>query len=472
MAANSGSSSDRLVFRIPVVRALRLPLVILPKPNSPLSSTILLAYGFAGVIILGTILLVLPVSSKSGSITPVIDALFTATSAVCVTGLVVHDTFTYWSTFGQAVLLALFQLGGLGFIAGTTLLILAIGGKFGLKEKLIISESIGIDRLGGVLGVVVQIAFFSLILEAIGAVIFYFRWASLGDPSLSLFTSIFHSASAFNNCGMDIFNVSSSLSFFWNDPVTLLTTAVLVIFGGIGYVVVVDIIRQRQFGRLSLDTKVVLVATGILLALGTLFYLIAEFSGPQTLGPMPLPQKLLVAFYQSVTPRTAGFSVVDIGHMKEITLFFTMLLMSVGGAAGSAAGGMKVNTFGVLGLTALNTIKGEESIGAFGRHLTKETIHRAMTLFTLFIGMICLVTLALSITETFPLDKILFESISALCTVGLSTGITPYLSVTGKMIIIGAMFVGRLGPLTLMALMARRRQSVNLEYPHETIRLG
>ncbi len=461
-----------MVFRLPGAKTLRLPLAIVPKPINPLSSTLLLAYIFAGFIIMGTILLVFPISSNFGEFTPFLDALFTATSAVCTTGLVVYDTMDYWSTFGQAVLLALFQIGGAGYIAGTTLLILAITGKFGLKEKLIISESIGIDRLGGVFGVIVQVLLISFLFEAIGAIIFYFNWASGDNQSLSLWTAVFHAASSFNNCGMDLFGHSTSLSGFINDPVTLLTTAVLVVFGGIGYVVLIDIMRRRRFSKLSLDSKIVLVVTGVLLAIGTVFIFSVEYASPGTLGLLSMPQKWLVAFIQAVIPRTAGFSVVDTSHLKEITLFFTMCLMIIGGSAGSTAGGLKVNAAGVIFLTAYNTLRGNENVSAFGRQITREIIYRALTLLVVYLGMISLVCLALSITESFPIDEILFESISAMGTVGLSTGITPDLSTAGRIIVTFTMFTGRLGPLTLMAILAHRRNVAVLEYPHETIRMG
>jgi trk system potassium uptake protein len=463
---------DRLVFRLPGVSAFRLPLAIVPKPTNPLSSTILLAYTFAGLVILGAILLILPVSSNSGQSTSFLDALFTATSAVCTTGLVLHDTLDYWSTFGQAVLLVLFQIGGAGYIAGTTLLILAIGGKFGLTEKLIISESLGIDRLGGVLGVVVQVLLFSLFLEAIGVVIFYFHWAAGGNPSLSLWTAVFHAASSFNNCGMDLFGHNASLSGFASDPITLLTTCVLVVFGGISYVVIIDIIRRRRFSKMSLDSKVVLVATLVLLVISTVFIFVIEYASPQTLGPLSLPQKWLVAFTQAVVPRTAGFSIINVGQLKEITLFFTIFLMFIGGSAGSTAGGLKVNAAGVIFLTVINTLRGNENVSAFGRQITREIIQRAVTLFTVYLGMVSLVCLALSLTESFPVDKILFESVSAMGTVGLSTGITPDLSTTGRIIITITMFIGRLGPLTLMAVLAHRQHAAIVEYPHETVRLG
>lgn len=462
---------DKLVFRVPGIRALRIPFAI-PKPNNPLSTTLFLVYGFAGLIALGAILLILPVSSSSGHFTPPLDALFTATSAVCVTGLVVVDTGTYWSTFGQGVLLALFQIGGLGFITGATLLLLAIGGKFGLKERLVISESMGLDRLGGVLGVVAKVAIFSLTVEGIGAAIFYFRWLAAGDTETSLWTAVFHAVSAFNNCGMDIFGNFKSLSAYQGDAIILLSTAFLVILGGISYVVVADLFRNRGFIKLSLDSKIVLVATLSLLILGTLFYLAAEYSEPLTLGQLSFPEKILVAFFQSVTPRTAGFTAVDVGSIRQVTLFFTMVLMFIGGAAGSTAGGVKVNTLGVLAVTVRSLVRGRGNIEVFGRQLTKDNVFRAVTLSFFYLGSVGIVALALSITETFPFDNILFETFSALGTVGLTTGITPDLSIAGRLIIIIAMFAGRLGPIALMATLVRREQPADMDYPRETIRLG
>ncbi len=462
---------DKLVFRMPRVRALRL-LLSIPRPNNPFSSTLLLAYGFAALIILGTLLLILPVSSTSGHFTSPVDALFTATSAVCVAGLVVVDSGTYWSTFGQAVLLGLIQIGGLGFIAGATLLLLAIGGRFGLKERLVITDSMGLDQLSGILGVVAKVTIFSLIMEAIGAVIFYFHWLSIGDPTTSLWTAVFHAVSAFNNSGMDIFGNFRSLSIYQGDAVVLLITALLIIFGGIGYFVFADLVRNRSFVKLSLDSKIVLVATFSLLVLGTLFYLVAEFSGSATLGLLPFPQKMLGAFFQSVTTRTAGFATFSAGGLSQISLFFTIFLMCIGGAAGSTAGGVKVNTLGVLAITVLSLIRGKDNIEAFGRQLTKQTVYRALTLLLLYLGIASIIVVALSITEVFPIDNILFETFSALGTVGLTTGITPDLSMSGRFIIIAAMFIGRLGPLSLMVFLNQRRPSADLEYPHETMRLG
>jgi trk system potassium uptake protein TrkH len=471
MIEKSEPKISQLKFRMPGVRALRL-IFRIPRPSNPLSSTILLAYSFAALIILGALLLIFPVSSQSGEFTNPIDALFTATSAVCVTGLVVVDTGTYWSGFGQGVLLVLFQIGGLGFIMGATLLLLAIGGRFGLKERLVITETVGTDRIGGALGIVTKIAVFALLTEAIGAAILYLYWVPTGDTKAPLWTAVFHAVSAFNNCGMDIFGNFESLSAYEGDAVVLLVTALLIIIGGIGYVVFTDTISKRSFVKLVFESKIVLVTSGALLALGLLFYLIAEFSSPDTLGPLSFIKKVLGAFFLSVSTRTAGFATFDCGELSQVSLFFTMFLMCIGGAAGSTAGGAKVNTLGVIAITILSVIRGKDNIEAFGRQLPRQTIYRALTLLLLYLITAGIIVTILSITEEFPIESIFFETFSAMSTVGLSTGITPDLSTAGRIIIVIAMFIGRLGPLALMALLVHRKQPTTLEYPYESIRLG
>lgn len=471
MIEKNSSKVGQLVFRLPRVRGLRLVFKI-PRPNTPLSSTILLAYGFAVLILLGTLLLILPVSSVSGDFTHPVDAFFTATSAVCVTGLVVVDTGTHWSGFGQGVLLVLFQIGGLGFIIGATIVLFAIGGRFGLKERMVITESMGIDRLGGALGIVTKVTVFVLLTEAIGAVILYLYWASTGDVEAPLWMAVFHAVSAFNNCGMDIFGNFSSLSAYQGNALIMLVTALLIILGSTGYVVFMDVIGKRKFVKLSFESKIVLVTIGSLLVLGILFYLIAEFSNRDTLGSVPFFQKILGAFFLSVSTRTAGFSSFDIGGLSQLSLFFTMFLMCIGGAAGSTAGGVKVNTLGVIGITVLSIIRGKDNSEAFGRQLNRQTIYRAVTLLLLYLVTVGIIVTILFITEDFPIENILFETFSAMSTVGLSTGITPDLSMAGRIIIILTMFVGRLGPLALMALLVHRKQPTTLEYPYESIRLG
>jgi trk system potassium uptake protein TrkH len=444
----------------------------MPKPTNPLSATLFLAYGFAGLIILGAGLLMLPVSSSSGQFTSPLTAFFSSASAVCITGMAVVDTGIYWSTFGQAVLLALFQVGGFGFIAAATMLLFTLSRKFGLKEKLAITEAMGTDRLGGSLGVVIKLAIFSVIVEGAGIIIFYYRWSAVSGAETSLWTAVFHSVSAFNNCGLDILGNFKSLADFQSDPVTLLTTAAMIIIGSTGYIIIADIFRSRRFVRLTLESKLFLITTGVLLVLGTLLYLIAESSNPQTLGPLSFPDKIAGAFFQAVVPRTAGFSSVDIGSLMPITLLCTMILMFIGGAAGSIAGGVKVNTFAILCLNMWSLIKGRTNVEAFGRQIDQHIVYRAMALFMAFLGLTVLITLALSITEDFSLIQVMFEAVAALSTAGLTTGITPYLSTAGQIIIILTMFLGRLGPLAFIALIAHRQQSEDIEYPHEAIRLG
>ena len=318
-----------------------------------------------------------------------------------------------------------------------------------------------------------RMAIFTLLVEGVGAIILCIRFLTIGVPvETAIWKAVFHSVSAFNNCGMDIFGKFRSLIDYQGDPTVLLTTAVLIILGGIGYVVVDNILVSRSFKRLSTDSKIVLVTTLSLLALGTIFILLAESSNPATLGTLPFPQRLLVAFFQSVTPRTAGFSAIDVGKMIVPSLFFTMFLMFVGGASGSTAGGIKVNTFGMLISAALSSIKGKEHPGAFGREFTAQNTYRALALIVLYLGLVAVVVLVLSITEKFGFVNLLFETFSALGTVGLSTGITPELSVAGRLIITAAMFIGRLGPLIFISVLTERQRPTEYRYPKDVIRIG
>jgi trk system potassium uptake protein TrkH len=437
------------------------------------SSPIALIYGFAAIIAVGTILLILPISSKTGQITSPIDALFTATSAVCVTGLVVVDTGTYWSSFGQVVVLILFQIGGFGFMTSATVLFLTMGRRIGLRERLLIGESMGMTRPGGMVKIVKRAAMFTLIMEGMGVIILFVRFLTLGTPAgTALWRAIFHAVSAFNDAGFDIMGGFRSLLDYQRDATVLLTIAVLVILGGIGYLVVDDILASRSFKRLSTDSKIVLLTTLSLLTAGTIFILLAEFSNATTLGMLPFPQKLLVSFFQSVTPRTAGFTAIDIGRLMGTSLFFTMFLMFAGGASGSTAGGVKVNTLGVLISAALSAIRGNEHPGAFGREFIPRNVYRALALVMFYLGLVAVVVLALSITEKFGFVNLLFETFSALGTVGLTTGITPELSVAGRLIITAAMFAGRLGPLTFVSVLTERQQPIKYRYPKDIIRIG
>ncbi|MDD5037736.1 MAG: TrkH family potassium uptake protein [Dehalococcoidales bacterium] len=464
---------DDKPFHSSMLRPWRVPLPVISSPKAGGSSWSTLIYGFAGIIAVGTILLMLPISSKTGQITSPINALFTATSAVCVTGLVVVDTGTYWSSFGQVVVLILFQIGGFGFMTSATVLFLIMGRRIGLRERLLIGESVGMARPGGVVRIVKRMAIFTLMMEGIGAIILFLRFLTEGTPAgLASWKAVFHAISAFNNAGFEIFGNFRSLLDYQRDPAVLLTIAALFIIGGIGYIVVDDMLARRSFNRLSTDSKIVLVTSLSLLISGTIFILFAEFSNPATLGVLSFPQKLLVSFFQSATPRTAGFTAIDMGKLIVPSLFYTMFLMFVGGAAGSTAGGVKVNTFGVLMSTVWSSVRGREHTEAFGREFTAVNVFRALALVVLYLGLVAIVVLALSITEKFEFVNLLFETFSALSTVGLTTGITPELSVAGRLIITATMFVGRLGHLTFVSFLTERQRPAKYRYPKDIVRIG
>jgi len=471
MNEQTNPTTDSLKFRRPGIPTTRISLK-LPKARTPLSSAIYLISGFFILSVLGMILLMLPFSSSSGDFTNPVTAWFSAVSAVCVTGLVVVDTGTYWSVFGQGVLFALFEIGGLAFIAGATLLIMAIGRGLGLREKVFITESMGTDQMTGILGVVAKVTTFAIICQAIGVIIIYLYWQNAGYTDYTLWTAVFHSASAFNNCGMDIYGNFQSLSMFSNDATILLVTAILALLGSTGYIVFADFMKQCSFRKLTLDSKIVLITSLVLLVAGTLIYLIIEFDNPGTFGVLSVPDKLMAAFFQSVVPRTTGMSVIDVNNYRGFSLFFSMILMLIGGAAGSAAGGIKVNTVGVLFIAAINSLKGKGNLDAFERQIDKNTIYRAITLIAFFAFAAVVIVFLLSISENFAFDRILFEVSSALGTVGLSTGITPELTTFGRIVIIFTMFIGRLAPITLMAVLAHRKQIDDIDYPYESIRLG
>ncbi len=414
----------------------------------------------------------LPVSNETGEFTPVTIALFTSTSAVCVTGLVVVDTATYWSSFGQGVIFGLFQIGGFGFMTSATLFLLAFGRRIGLRERIMISESLSLQRLGGVVQLVRKMALFTITVEVLGTLIFFLRFWPEYPPLVALWRAAFHSVSAFNNAGFDIFGDFSSLTGFQTDPIMLLTTALLIILGSISFVVVANVVEQRRFNRFTLDTKIVLVTSLILLLSGTIAILAAEFANPNTLGTLSYPDRVLNAFFQSVTTRSAGFSSVEIGAMADYSLFVLIILMFIGGAAGSTAGGIKVNSFGLLAATVWSSIRGRQYAGAFDREFRIDQIQRALAVLMFALGMLAVVVLIMSATQNGLFIRVLFESVSAFGINGLSTGITPDLTQAGRIIAVVAMLAGRLGPLTLALLLVQRQQTARYRWPEEQVRIG
>jgi trk system potassium uptake protein TrkH len=447
----------------------------LRRPPSPAASLLIL---FAILISVGTLLLMLPMATVTGESTTFLDALFTATSAACVTGLVVVDTATHWSGFGQVVIAALIQAGGFGIMAGSTLLLMIfLGRRTTLRDRIVVQESLGGLQLGSVTRLLKRIAIFTLVTEAVGAVILTISFTSgpeagpPGDP-LGIWWGIFHSISAFNNAGFDLTGGFRSLSPFIDDWVVLLTMGVLLTLGGIGFAIVGDVIDKRRWSRLALETKLVLVTTVALLVGGTVLIGFAEWANPLTLGALPPEQRVLNALFESTTLRTAGFTALETSAFFEATLFVVMALMFIGGASGSTAGGIKVNTFAVLAIAIVSTVRGQPSAMAFGRRIQHAIVYRALAVALLAIAWVFVIGLALSLTSNATFVQTLFEAVSAFGTVGASTGITPELDDPALVILAIAMFVGRLGPLTLVLALTARARPIPYRPAVESVRIG
>jgi trk system potassium uptake protein TrkH len=428
--------------------------------------------GFAAFIGVGAVLLMLPLSSAEDHWTSVIDALFTATSAVCVTGLVVVDTGTYWSRFGQVVILLLIQLGGLGFMTSSTLLLLLLRREATLRERILMREALGGVGIGSVAFLARKILIFTLVAEVAGSIVLSISFLRDNDPLKAVWWGVFHSVSAFNNAGFDLVGGFRSLVPFNQRPEVLLTIAALLIMGGISYTAVEDVAKRRRFVRLALDTKLVLVTSAVLIVLGTAAILFAERANPATLGDMPFGQRLMNAFFMGVTPRTAGFNSVDTGAMTENGLFVIGALMFVGGAAGSTAGGIKVQTFSLLFFAIVAAVRGGMDVEAYGRRVPNSIVLRAIAVALLSLAVVLTVAMGLTVTEGPRFGYLLFETISAVGTVGLSVGVTPDLTVVGRVILTLAMFAGRLGPLTLVLALASRERPLGIRWPEEGVKIG
>jgi trk system potassium uptake protein TrkH len=443
-----------------------------PPPPAPL----VLIYGFLAMIVIGTVVLVLPISHAAGQWTPVLDALFTATSAVCVTGLVVVDTGTHWSGFGQVVIMLLIQAGGFGFMASSTLLLLfVVRGRTRLRDRVLVQETMGTEQLGNVTDLVKRVAIFTLLAEGLGALVL--AWGFLGNgqpPSTALWFGAFHAISGFNNSGFDLMGSvgQSSLRGLQTDYVVLGTLGLLITLGGLGYAIVEDVLRARRWRRFALETKVVVLTSIALVAAGAATIGILEWDNPQTLGSLAPDQRVLNAIFESVTLRTAGFSALDTRALLEPTIFVVMALMFIGGASGSTAGGIKVNTFSLLLIAIVSTARGLPSAEAFGRRIQHVVVYRALAVALLSIAFLFLISLVLEVISHEGFVDVLFEAVSGLATVGASRGITPNLSDPAHVVLIIAMFAGRLGPLTLVLGLTARRHAVAYRHAVESIRIG
>ncbi len=446
-----------------------------PQQKQPLNSGKLLALGFAAVILIGTLLLSLPVSSAQDTRLPVFDALFTATSAVCVTGLSVINVSASLSRFGQVVLMCLIQVGGLGFMAFSTLLFMAVGKRISLKNRLLIRESLNTDQLSGLLSMVKWVFGVTLCIELIGAALLSIRFIPRYGAGEGIFLSIFHSVSAFCNAGFDILGPDSMISLN-HDPLILFPLMLLITCGGIGFALMADVLKNRRFSRLSVHTRLVLVVSGILTVSGALFILLLEWNNPATLGGMDsLWQKLMNALFQSVTLRTAGFAAVDQAALRPATKLLSSVYMFIGAAPASTGGGVKLTTFVALLMLAGSIVRGREQAVLFRHTISRKLMERAACVFLIAMGVVILDIFLLSVAEPAQdFVSVMYEAVSAFATVGLSCNMTASLSVFGRLLIIVTMFIGRVGPLTL-ALAISRRQSASrdkLRYPEADIMIG
>ena len=454
-----------------------------PKRSRFITPVNLPLLSFALLIIIGTILLMLPAAANGPRLAPV-DALFTATSATCVTGLVVVDTGSRLSLFGQWVVLVLIQCGGLGIMTFSTVLIMLMTGRFSFIQRSVIQDTFTHRPDTRLPSLVLHVVIFTLVLEAAGAALLFLRFSGMYHPGRALYFAVFHAISAFCNAGFGLY--SQSLMDFSGDPLVSLTMALLIICGGIGFLVMLELKRvlfrshkARRARRLSVHSKLVLTLTALLLTVGTLGFLLYEWNN--SMAGLSLPAKVMAAFFQSVTARTAGFNTLNFGKMANVTLLFTILLMFIGAASGSTGGGIKVNTLGVLFALSRSRLRGEETTSIFRRTLTAETVGRAISVFVVAVIVIYAATMALTVSElgtTIHAEsrglflELLFEVVSAFATVGLSVGVTSKLSTLGKLILVVVMFVGRLGPLSIAVALSGREPRSTIQYAEENVMIG
>lgn len=423
-------------------------------------------------ILIGGLLLSLPFASADGQGTSLLDALFTATSATCVTGLVVVDTGTHYSIAGQIIILLLIQTGGLGFMTMTTLFALVIRKRITFRERLILQEAMNQHSIEGIVRLIRKVIIYSLSIELTGALLYAIRFSADMPLGRAAYFGLFHGVSMFNNAGFDLFGEYRSLTGYVSDPIVNVLTMLLIVLGGLGFVVLSDLIHCRSFRKFSLHSKVVLTMTGILILAGALVIFIFEFTNPKTLGPLGSGGKVLAAFFQSITTRTAGANTVDIGSLRQATVFFMIILMFIGASPGSTGGGIKTTTFMTLIGAALAMIRGREDIVLFRYRLQRERIFKALTLTILALGLVISVTMILSATEDRDFLRILFETTSAFGTVGLSTGITATLTPFGKIMICLTMFAGRLGPITLAYALGPKAEKELYRHPEGKMIIG
>ncbi|KQX64898.1 TrkH family potassium uptake protein [Paenibacillus sp. Root444D2] len=435
-----------------------------------------MAIGFLVIILIGAVLLWLPISYIGVGRLSFIDALFMATSATCVTGLSVINAGAHLSAFGEIVLILLVQIGGLGFMTMSTLIALVLRRRISFQERLILQEAMNHHSTEGIVRLIRKVLIYALYIELAGALLFALRWSFEMPIGQALYFGIFHSISIFNNAGFDLFggipNRLGSLMHYVEDPYINIVSMLLIILGGIGFIVISDLLTFPKNRKLTLHSKVVLTASAALIVVGTLVVFVFEFTNSLTLQPLSTVGKTLSAMLQSVSSRSAGVNTVDIASMRQATQFFIIIMMFIGAAPGSSGGGIKVTTFVILVGAVYAMVRGREEIVLFHRRISKDRIYKAITFTLLSFILIVLSTMILSITENFHFLGILFEVTSAYATAGMSVGLTSQLSGFGKVFIIILMFVGRLGPVTLAYTLSPLPKKEPYRYPEGKITIG
>jgi trk system potassium uptake protein len=431
----------------------------------------ILVIGFGSLILLGTLLFMLPIATyEEGRGLSFIDALFEATSAVCVTGLAVVDTGTTFTLFGEIVLLCLIQIGGWGFMTTGIFMFIILGKKIGLKERLLLQDSLNVFSLAGVVNLVKRIILITFIVELFGAITLAIRWSFEMPIGKAIYYGIFHSISAFNNAGFGL--EPDNLSKWVGDPTVNIMVTLLFITGGIGFTVILDVFHKRSIRKLSLHSKVALLMSLILIIVGPLIILISEYRNPATIGNLPFGDKLWASYFQGVVTRTAGFNTIDIGAMNLSSLVFMMALMFIGASSGSTGGGIKVTTFAIIIFAFWTVVTNRNDVNIFKRRLSWELVNKSLSIVVAALFFIFLIFFLLTFTENADMSKILFETISAFATVGLSANFTPDLSPFGRILITIMMFIGRLGPLTMAFALLNTKKEAKVRYAEEKILIG
>lgn len=440
---------------------------IMKKHLSPFQ---IIIFGFAAVIILGSLMLMLPVSTKDGNGATFLDSIFTATSAVCVTGLVVHDTATYWSSFGQGIILFLIQIGGMGVVTVSVAMAKIAGKKIGLAQRRTMQEAVSAPHVGGIIKFTDFIVKSTVAVELIGALLLSPVFCKEFGFFKGIWYSLFHSVSAFCNAGFDLMGVKeqySSLTSFVSNPIVNFVIMALIVTGGLGFLTWKDVKDHKwHFKKYRLQTKIVLTVTSVLIILPAIYFFFFEYSG------LTLGKRILASLFQAVTPRTAGFNSTDLTELSENGQFLTILLMITGGSPGSTAGGMKTTTLAVLFASAFAVFKRSENTQFFGRRIDIDTVRYALTILLMYLTLFISGGFIISAIEDLPLLTCLFETASAIGTVGLTLGITPSLCIVSKIVLILLMFLGRVGSLTLVFAAVSGYHKRVSKLPQEKITVG